>query len=299
MNLETTHLNTLIAVANTGSYSKAAEELGITQSAVSQNLKRLEQRVGVPLFVKSAKSTGLTPEGEKLVELARTFFHQTENFLDHVKHSQHEITGSLRVGTLMGIGKSWVAPKMIEFSKMYPALEIKLVMDFPDDLVSQFEAQKLDALILTKESVPAFVDAIHLEDEKTTLVFPKSFSMKKGSEITLKDLLAFPIISFQDKDPLFLNWCRVRFGHLPKLQMKSRLIINSFSHILKAVAEGLGIAVIPTHVIDHYQHLKENIGTLGLDYEVAHSSLYFIMQQGATTHHKIKTLLDFFKKDHL
>lgn len=299
MNLETTHLNTLIAVANTGSYSKAAEELGITQSAVSQNLKRLEQRVGVPLFVKSSKSTGLTPEGEKLVELTRGFFHQTENFLDQIKHSQHEITGSLRVGTLMGIGKSWVAPKMLEFSKAYPALEIKVVMDFPDDLVMQFEAQKLDALILTKESVPAFVDAIHLEDEKTTLIYPKSFIMKKIHDLTLKDLLALPIISFQDKDPLFLNWCRVRFGHLPKLNIKPRLVINSFSHILKAVSEGLGIAVIPTHVIDHYQHLKDNITTYGPEYEVAHTSLFFIMQQGATTHHKIKTLLDFFKKEHL
>jgi DNA-binding transcriptional LysR family regulator len=299
LNLETTHLNTLIAVANAGSYSKAAEELGITQSAVSQNLKRLEQRVGVPLFVKSAKSTGLTPEGEKLVELTRGFFAQTENFLDHVKHSQHEISGALRVGTLMGIGKSWVAPKMLEFSKIYPALEIKVVMDFPDDLVSQFEAQKLDALILTKESVPAFVDAIHLEDEKTTLIFPKFYPMPKINDLTLKDLLAFPIISFQDKDPLFLNWAKVRFGSLPKLTFKPRLVINSFSHILKAVSEGLGIAVIPTHVIDHYQHLKDNIETFGPQFEVAHTSLFFIMQQGATTHHKIKTLLDYFKKEHL
>lgn len=298
MNLETTHLNTLIAVANTGSYSKAAEELGITQSAVSQNLKRLEQRVGVPLFVKSSKSTGLTPEGDKLVELARGFFQQTENFLDQVKHSQHEISGALRVGTLMGIGKSWVAPKMLEFSKMYPALEIKMVMDFPDDLVTQFEAQKIDALILTKESVPAFVDAIHLEDEKTTLIYPKSYPMKKIDELTLKDLLSFPIISFQDKDPLFLNWCRVRFGTLPRLNIKPRIVVNSFSHILKAVADGLGIAVIPTHVIEHYNHLENNIETFGSQYEVAHTSLFFIMQQGASTHHKIKTLLDFFKKDH-
>lgn len=298
MNLETTHLNTLIAVANTGSYSKAAEELGITQSAVSQNLKRLEQRIGVPLFVKSSKSTGLTQEGEKLVELARSFFQQTEHFLDDVKHSQHEVSGSLRVGTLMGIGRSWVAPKLIEFSKLYPALEVKIVMDFPEDLVSEFEAQRLDALILTKESVPAFVDAIHLEDEKTTLIYPKTMSMKKITDLTLKDLMSLPLITFQDKDPLLLNWCKARFGQMPKTNFRPRLIINSFSHILSSVSDGLGVAVIPTHVIQHYHYLKDGISTYGKQYEVAHTSLFFIMQQGATTHHKIKTLLEFIKKGH-
>jgi len=293
--LEITHLNTLLAIADYGSFSRAADELGITQSAVSQNIKRLETKVGIPLVTKTAKITSLTTEGSKLADLARDFFKKMENALEEIQSTQHSMTGEIKVGTLMGFGKSWVAPKVIEFSQFFPDLTIKLQMDYPEVLVKAFEEHKIDALILPGSHIPAFVDAIKLTEEKTTLVIPNSYEIPESGLLDYKELSNFPLISFQDRDPLFYNWCKVIYGVLPKVT-KSRIVMNSFGHILQAVSQGLGMAVIPTHVLDHYKHMAGSYKTLGTKYEVTTNEVFFAMQMGGGNHHRLKTLLDFFKK---
>lgn len=294
--LESTHLSTLLAIADFGNFSRAAEELGITQSAVSQNLKRLETIVGVPLVSKTAKVTTLTPAGEKLVELARDYFAKVQTTLDDINEATHSMSGALRVGTFMGIGKSWVAPKMIAFSKLYPEMKLRLIMDFQENLVESFEKHRLDALVVPTSAVPAFVDAVKICDEMTTLVLPKNATFQNPAKIPIKELMEFPWIGFQERDPLMLNWCKAHYGHVPRTY-NLRLVMNSFSHILQAVAEGLGAAVIPTHVLKHYAFLKDQIQTLGPEYQVKANELYFVMQQGSAAHHRLKTLQDFFMQN--
>jgi len=295
MFLESSHLTTIIAVADHGSFSKAADVLGITQSAVSQNIKKLETIIGVPLIAKTSKLSILTAEGEKLVSVARNYGQKLEEVVEEiVKGNEVDDRGQVSVGTLMGLGKSWLAPMVIEFLALYPHIKIKLDLGTPEELIEKFEKQKLDILVLPGPQVPAYVDASPLEQEKITLVFPKSDAFKIDAKTSLKELLEFPLIFFQDRDPLFYQWCKNHYGVTPRIT-SPRLIINSFGHILQAINEGLGVAVLPTHVYHHYVLFKDNVQTLGATFEVDTHGIFFVTQQGITAK-RIQLLHDFLLK---
>jgi DNA-binding transcriptional LysR family regulator len=296
MFLESAHLSTIIAVADHGSFSRAAEVLGITQSAVSQNIKKLESIIGVPLIAKTAKSSLLTAEGEKLVAVARAYGTKLGEVVEDIMRGKEEDDrGEISVGTLMGLGKSWLAPMAIDFLKKYPGIKLKLELGGPHELIDQFEKQKLDILILPGPQVPAYVDATLLMQEKITLIIPADEKFKIDSRTTLKELLEYPLIFFQDRDPLFYSWCKSQFGVTPRAT-HPRMTINSFGHILRSISMGMGIAVLPTHVYDHYVLLKDKVRTLGEKFEVDNHGIYFITQQGQ--HAKRLQLLQNFLMEH-
>ncbi|MDH4467284.1 MAG: LysR family transcriptional regulator [Bacteriovoracaceae bacterium] len=298
MFLESSHLSTLIAVADHGSFSKAADVLGITQSAVSQNIKKLESIIGVPLIAKTAKASLLTSEGEKLVNVARSYGHKMSEVLEDITKGQEENDrGEISLGTLMGLGKSWLAPLVIDFLMLYPKIKIKVELGGPDELIELFEKQKIDILILPGPQVPAYVDATLLQQEKITLVIPQDEKFKIDSQTSLKDLLEYPLIFFQDRDPLFYQWCKAQFGVTPRFT-NPRMTINSFGHILRAIGSGMGIAVLPTHVYDHYVLFKDKVRTLGAKYEVDNHGIYFITQQGQHAK-RIQLLQNFLMKNQI
>ncbi len=108
--IETSQLQTLVAVARAKSFSKAAEDLNVTQSAISQSIKNLENKIEVKLFKRSGKKVVLTPEGEKLFSLAAAFLTNLDDTLEEIQHDKDEMSGKVRIGTLIGVGKSWLAP---------------------------------------------------------------------------------------------------------------------------------------------------------------------------------------------
>ena len=118
--LEISQLQTLVTVAKLQSFSKAADELHVTQSAISQSIKNLEKKVGVKIFKRSGKNVVLTPEGEKLYRLGASFLNQLDDTLEEICLDRDSMTGKVRIGTLTGIGKSWLAPIMLKKKKKYP-----------------------------------------------------------------------------------------------------------------------------------------------------------------------------------
>ena len=91
MSIETSQLQTLVAVSRAGSFSKAAEQLGVTQSAISQSIKNLEKKIDIKLFKRSGKTVVLTPEGEKLYSLATGFLDQMDETLEDIKESKDQM----------------------------------------------------------------------------------------------------------------------------------------------------------------------------------------------------------------
>jgi molybdate transport repressor ModE-like protein len=291
--LDFSHFLTLDAISRHGSFSKAAEELGMTQSAVSQNIKRIETMVNFSVVSKQGKTVSLTKQGERLAAFGRDYLKKIDQLFNHIHEENKTIAGEISIGTLNGIGKSWLAPKLLEFTKAYPQLQIKLLMEFPGDLLNLFEKNKLDFIILPESFIPAHAERVHLEDEYSTLVFPDSDKFPITKDSTIKEILDYPLICFQDRDPLFYDWCREKFNFAPR-NIKPRLVINSFSHILEAVSQNLGIAVIPTHVLSRYFY-KDNVKTLGKAFEMKKHGLYLIHPEGAFEQEKNNLLLKHLK----
>jgi DNA-binding transcriptional LysR family regulator len=290
--IETSMLQVLIALSHNENISKAAEELNVTQSAVSQALKNLENKVGFPVVSRQGKAVTLTEKGQRLAKVAKQYFKRIDETIEQIHLENHEIKGKLHVGSLYGLGKTWLSSRMLSFLSTYPDLEVRLSMDFPETIIKKFDQHEIDCIIMPEYLVPAFAEKIDLHSEYTTLVFPKSFPITATTD--LKEILNYPIIFYDVNDPNFYRWCREKFGVVPR-NIKPRLIVNSFGQMLQAVNEGVGVAVVPTHVLKR-SHAKPNVATVGKEHEVYNNKISFAFHADEAQSYKIKELYKFLKE---
>lgn len=291
--IESSQLQVLMALTKAESLSQAAENLGITQSAVSQNIKTLESKVGFSVITRQGKKMVLTPGGRKLAKLSKNYSKRFEDMISEIQQEKNKIIGGITVGTMFGIGKSWVATRLIDFAGHFSELNIKVQVDYPDKLIREFENRDIDCLILPSDITPAHSESEILHNEMSTLVFPKELNI--DSETGLKDIMEHPLIFFEEKDHLFYTWCKQRFGQVPR-GASPRLVVNAFGQILQAVNEGLGIAVVPTHVLRR-SYFKDKVGQLGKEHYVQSSVFNFIYHPEDKNSLKIDTLYDFLLKE--
>ena len=126
----------------------------MTQSAISQSIKNIENKLGVQLFRRAGKQVFLTHEGERLDELARNYFKQLESTLEAIQTGKDQMSCPLRLGTLTGVGKSWLAPTVLDFVEENPNIQMDLKLGFQEDLVDSFEQGQIDILVLPEENLP-------------------------------------------------------------------------------------------------------------------------------------------------
>ncbi len=286
--VETSMLQVLIALSNNENISKAAEELNVTQSAVSQALKNLELKVGFSVVSRQGKSVSLTEKGQRLAKVAKLYFRRIDETIEQIHMENHEIKGKLHVGSLYGLGKTWLSARILNFLKTRPELEIRLSMDFPETILKKFEQHEIDCVILPDYLVPAYAEKKDLHDEFTTLVYPKNFNITASTDI--KEILQYPTIFYDANDPNFYRWCREKFGVVPR-NIKPRLIVNSFGQMLQAVNDGLGIAVVPTHVVK--RAVKPNMRTAGPEYEIFSNKISYAYHSDDGQNIKILELYKF------
>jgi DNA-binding transcriptional LysR family regulator len=289
--IETSQLQTLVAVAKAKSFSRAAEDLHVTQSAISQSVKNLENKVGVKLFKRSGKKVVLTPEGEKLYGLGSNFLMQMDDTLDEILFDRDTMSGKVRLGTLTGIGKSWVAPIMLTYTEKHPKLTISVTLGFSEDLVRDFENYHLDFLILPEDALPTIGEKILLGEERSTLVYPDSEEFKLHDGMSLEELANYPTVLFEDEgDHLYLKWCKERFGRTPK-KINSRYVINSHGNMLQAVQKGFGVAVVPKHVFGR-SYYKNKVKEFKTNKEVTNGRFFLVYHKNSEQLMRIKSTLD-------
>lgn len=289
--IETSQLQTLVAVTRAKSFSKAAENLGVTQSAISQSIKNLESKLEIKIFKRSGKNVVLTPEGERLYQFGAHFISEMKDTLDDLQSDKDTMRGKVRIGTLTGIGKSWLAHEIVEYAKENPDLRLSVRMGHQEELLADFENNLLDILVLPEDELPTHGEREFFLEEKSTLVFPKDhddFNFK--TKLTLARLEELPTILFEKDDHLFFKWCRSKFKSTPK-KINVRFTVNSHGHMLQAVYEGLGIAVVPNHVLNR-SYFKDKVSTLGGEFEIPSGKLYIVYQKESENLLRIKNTID-------
>lgn len=293
--IESSQLQVLMALNTADSLSQAAEMLGITQSAVSQNIKSMESKVGFSVITRQGKKMVLTPGGRKLAKLSKTYSKRFDDLISDIQQESNKIIGSMSVGTMFGLGKSWVASRMIEFAGHFEDLSIKVQMDYPEKLIHAFENRDLDCMVLPSHMTPAHSEAMFLHSEKATLVFPDSPDFPINNETSLKELMEYPLVFFEEKDPLFYIWCRKKFGQVPR-NANPKLVVNAFGQVLQAVHQGLGIAVVPTHVFRR-SFFKDKVKNMGKEHDIESSVFNFVYHPEDKGSLKIDTLYHFLLKE--
>lgn len=233
-------------VAKCGSLTRAAEELYISQPAVSQSIKQLENQLGVSLFNRTHRGMELSAQGGKLifeeVERALGLLHSAENRLAQIKTSA---TGTIRIGASDTIFEYFLADKIVAFHEQFPAVKIELMADFTPDTIEKLKANRCDVAFV---NLPIEVDGeLHLHENCMRLndvfIVGEKFKSLAEGELSLSALKKQPLI-LMDKNTV----ARRSFDNFLKsvgVELAASIEVGSWDLMKRLVASGMGVGVIP------------------------------------------------------
>lgn len=143
-------LKTLVAIAENGNFSAAAQSVGRTPSAVSMQVKKMEDLVGRPLFVRDSRTVRLTRAGEILVEHGRRLLALNTEIV--ARFVQPDVTGEVRLGTPDDVAERFLPEMLRRFSSDFPGISLKVVIDDSGRMIEMVQRGELDMTIVTAEA---------------------------------------------------------------------------------------------------------------------------------------------------
>lgn len=150
-NLDMTALRSFVAVAETGGVTKAAGFLNLTQSAVSMQLKRLEESVNVPLFDRSARTIALTAAGEQLLSYARRLVSLNDEAFGRLTATEFE--GEITLGVPHDVVYPAIPQVLKRFATAYPRIKVNLLSSYTTELKRQFGQGEADVILTTEDAL--------------------------------------------------------------------------------------------------------------------------------------------------
>ncbi|WP_420992050.1 LysR substrate-binding domain-containing protein [Cupriavidus sp. 30B13] len=180
-NLDLDLLRTLAAIADRGTFGAAAEHLHRTQSAVTQQMQRLEEQVALPLFERQGRGKQLTRHGNKLVEYARQLLSLNDEALRVLREG--DLTGSLRIGAPHDVADTILPPLLSHIARASPALRLEIHVGRSPFLMESLRRGEIDLTVSTRED--SSLDGLVLRTSPTIWVCAADFAYEAGSAVPL------------------------------------------------------------------------------------------------------------------
>ncbi|RMD48435.1 MAG: LysR family transcriptional regulator [Alphaproteobacteria bacterium] len=239
------------AVAEAGSLTHAGEALGLSQSAVSRQIRALEESLGTTLFHRHARGLILTEQGELLFEATKAMARRLELATARIRDAADEVFGELRVTTTMGFGTLWLAPRLTALFDRYPELKIDLILD---ERVLDLPMREADVAIRMKEPSQADLVRRRLMSVWMRLYASRRYLERRGTPERIEDLAGHRLISHSSNAPQVTAGRRL-VQRLFEVDIRSHLTINNYYGILQCVRNDLGIGVLPDYITVDFPEL--------------------------------------------
>jgi DNA-binding transcriptional LysR family regulator len=236
------------AVAEAGSLTHAGETLHLSQSAVSRQIRGLEESLGVTLFHRHARGLILTEQGEVLFEATKEMSVRLLAAGARIRDSRDEVFGDLRVTTTVGFGAMWLTPRLPRFADAYPDLSLDLMMT---ENVLDLPMREADVAIRMREPQQAELIRRPLFDVTMRFYASADYLDRHGTPDTLEALRGHRMIGYspsaQQPTPVGY-WLNAQLG----LAHRSMLLMNNYFAMLQAAEHGLGVTMLPDYLaVDH------------------------------------------------
>lgn len=237
-------------VASTLSFSEAASQLFISQSAVSQSIKTLEKKLNQTLFIRSTKKVQLTPEGEILLRHIEPAVHLISRGETQLMDTSAE-GGQLRIGASDTICRYFLVPYLEKFHKAFPGAHIKVTNATSIKCVELLESGQVDLIVvncpnayLGNLSSVKIIKSFH-----DVFIANQSFKDLKGKKLSYGQLLEHPILMLDKKSTtsefLHSQFQQHQLDLVPEIELSSNDLLIDLARI------GLGLAFIPDYCIDN------------------------------------------------
>lgn len=242
------------AAADSGSFTRAAEALNMSQSAVSRQVSAIERDLNVPLFHRHARGLMLTEQGEMLFRAAHEMLHKLDIVRGQLLEARDKPSGGLRVTTTVGLGSTWLTSRLHEFVELFPEINLQLILENEELDLSMRQADV--AIRLQKPTQPDLIQrrlfTVHFH-----IYAAPSYLERFGEPKTLEELDQHRIITFGVPVPSYIrdvNWLEVA-GRSRGSPRQPVMRINNVLAISNLVAQGVGIASLPDYLMERSTNL--------------------------------------------
>lgn len=239
------------AVADAGSLTHAGDSLHLSQSAVSRQIRALEESLNTTLFHRHARGLILTEQGELLFDATSAMNKRLETAAARIRDSEDEVFGELRVTTTTGFGTLWLAPRLGKLYERYPDLKIDLMLE---ERVLDLPMREADVAIRMKEPSQADLIRRRLMTIRMRLYATRDYLDAAGELSSIEDISDHRLIS---QNPTTAQVAAGAFlvQRLLNQEIRSTLTVNNYYGVLQAVLCHLGIGVLPDYLAEDFPHL--------------------------------------------
>ena len=240
------------AVADAGSLTHAGDTLHLSQSAVSRQIRALEESLNTTLFHRHARGLILTEQGELLFEATSAMAKRLDAAAARIRDSEEEVFGELRVTTTTGFGSLWLAPRLPALYAKYPDLKIDLMLE---ERVLDLPMREADVAIRMKEPGQADLIRKRLMGVRMRLYASPEYLERNGLPERIEDISNHRLIC-QNPTAAQVGAGAMLVAHLMSYEPRSTLKVNNYFGVLQGVLSGLGIGVLPDYLTQDFPNLQ-------------------------------------------
>ncbi|MAO56508.1 MAG: LysR family transcriptional regulator [Rhodospirillaceae bacterium] len=236
--MDTRQLKTLLAIAANGTFAKAADVVGLTPSAVSQQIQALEQELNTTLFVRSSRPPRLTPQGLQVLEMAKDMLRSEEDTKAGLRGDR--VTGTLMLGSVRSSALNLLPASIVRMRARYPGIKINLRVSLSTLLIADVASGRLDAAVVAEHlGFPPALRWSPFLREPLWLIAPEGTAVSDPIEA----LKTRPFVRFRSDVPL-ANLIDTEISRLG-IVTQDVAEIDTIASIVTCVRQGLGVSVVP------------------------------------------------------
>ncbi len=274
--------------AESGSFTHAAEKLGMSQSAVSRQISALEDDLNLKLFIRHARGLVLTEVGEQLFRTAHRMHWELQQVETQMSESQEVPTGPLLVNTTVGFGSTWLSSRIKEFLVLYPGIQIEIKLN---DAELDLAMREADVAIRLHRPNQSEMIQRKLFTVHNHLYASSEYLKANGEPADIGELDNHRIISFGEPVPSYLgdiNYLE-RLGRSDSSPRRAAIKINAIAGMMQATRAGIGIAMLPDYVAEGETELRRILTNIELPaYET-----YFVYPPALKNSKRVGVFRDF------
>lgn len=281
-----------VLVAQLGSLANAARELGITPSAVTKRLLSLERRLGVRLLNRTTRSISLTSEGEIYFENGKRILADIDSVESLITEGKNSPQGLLRINAPLGFGRSYIAPLVSEFVKMYPDVNVQLVLS---DRPIRLPDEAVDISIRFGDIPDSRLIARKISSNRRLICASPNYLKKHGTPLLPHDLSQHQCITLRQNDTFSGMWQLTKGEERENVRVGGNLSTNDGEVALKWAIDGHGILMRAEWDIARY--LRDKRLELVLeDYSTPAADIYAVYLEKQHLSAKVSYFLDYLKQ---
>jgi DNA-binding transcriptional LysR family regulator len=234
-----------VALVRAGSFTAAAEQLGMTKAMVSQHLLKLERELGATLIVRSTRRMALTEAGATFHADCVQLLEQAQHAIERIGDRRNTPTGTLRLTTTTDYGMAVIAPALAEFRRLHPQLQVDLVIN---DQVSDLIAERFDLAIRIGWLRDSSLRATRLGSFRQLVMATPGYIAEHGLPRRPEELATHPWIAMSTLVAP-LRWTFTRGGTRRTVRMTQAMQANNAAAIRALVLSGAGVSVLPDYLV--------------------------------------------------